>query len=132
MFRGDDVDDAVDLIVNNLSAEGAKDDRCSVHVQDVCNVENSPILSPIVLKEQAVFDVGQDKAIEHVISVQQQQASRGVTSFPRIVHTSSCPPCQDRVTSSGPWSIEWLNDHFDEEAGIVFSSKKKKPKSNKS
>jgi len=35
------------------------------------------------------------------------------------------------MTNLGPWSIDWLNDHYDEEAGIVFSTKKKKVQSKK-
>ncbi|GAU28451.1 hypothetical protein TSUD_55020 [Trifolium subterraneum] len=42
--------------------------------------------------------------------------------------TKSCPPCANRSIVSGPCSLEWLHDHNHGDAGIVFSSKKKKKK----
>ncbi|MCI15347.1 DUF4283 domain protein, partial [Trifolium medium] len=37
----------------------------------------------------------------------------------------SCPPGGGRSIISGPWSLEWLNDHNHGDACIIFSSKKK-------
>jgi hypothetical protein len=128
---GEDVDDAVDLIVKNLSDEGRKADGCGVHEEDVSNDRNSPILTPVVLKEQSKDDGGNTLETETVVIAQPSQAAEGEIKRPTNVRTSSCPPGKGRMTSSGPWSIEWLNDHFDEDAGIVFSSKKKKCMSKK-
>ncbi|MCI06428.1 DUF4283 domain protein, partial [Trifolium medium] len=40
--------------------------------------------------------------------------------------SSSCPPGRERTAVSGPWSFERLNDQSHGEAGIIFSSEKKK------
>jgi hypothetical protein len=37
----------------------------------------------------------------------------------------SCPPRVRRPAFSGPWSLEWLQDHAHEDAGVIFSSKKR-------
>jgi hypothetical protein len=42
--------------------------------------------------------------------------------------TRSCPPRVRRPAFSGPWSLEWLQDHAHEEAGVIFSSKKRAQK----
>jgi hypothetical protein len=53
----------------------------------------------------------------------------------RVAHGSgnqrarSCPPGVRSPASSGPWSWEWLQDHTHEHAGVIFSSKKRAPNS---
>jgi hypothetical protein len=41
----------------------------------------------------------------------------------------SCPPRVRRPAFSGPWSLEWQQDHAHEDAGVIFSSKKRARKS---
>jgi hypothetical protein len=50
-----------------------------------------------------------------------QQAELGPA---RRKRTSSCPP-GSRSGLSGPWSLEWLQDHNLRDAGVVFSAKKR-------
>lgn len=42
-----------------------------------------------------------------------------------VKQTSSCPPCQVRSTSSGPWSLEWVSRHRRDKIGASFKSKSK-------
>ena len=44
----------------------------------------------------------------------------------KINCATSCPARKGRMASSGTWSIDCLNDHYDEEACIVISTKKKR------
>ncbi|GAU50621.1 hypothetical protein TSUD_410220 [Trifolium subterraneum] len=38
---------------------------------------------------------------------------------------NSCPPAASRTAISGPWSLEWLQDHDHGEAGVIFSAQKR-------
>ncbi|MCI06305.1 DUF4283 domain protein, partial [Trifolium medium] len=43
----------------------------------------------------------------------------------RIKRTKSCPPGVNRSVISGPWSLEWLHDHNQGDAGVIFSASKR-------
>jgi len=53
------------------------------------------------------------------------------SSFPQkgtsknVQRTNLCPPVVTRSVVSGPWSLEWLNDHNYSNVGLIFSTKKK-------
>jgi len=130
--RGEDVENAVDLIVEKLEEEVGEAEGCNVNVEEACSKDESSVLSPVLLKEKNVNDSLKHVETEPVFNGPLTKAAEGVSSTARIGRTLSCPPGRGRMASSGPWSIEWMNDHFDEEAGIVFSSKKKKARSFKS
>jgi hypothetical protein len=49
----------------------------------------------------------------------------GARRRPRCSRATSCPPSEDRKALSGPWSWEWLRDHNHEEAGVIFSARKR-------
>jgi hypothetical protein len=49
----------------------------------------------------------------------------GARRRPRCSRATSCPPSEDRKSLSGPWSWEWLRDHNHEEAGVIFSARKR-------
>ncbi|MCI37391.1 hypothetical protein A2U01_0058615, partial [Trifolium medium] len=40
----------------------------------------------------------------------------------RINRTKSCPPGVSRSGLSGPWSLEWLHDLNQGDAGVIFSA----------
>jgi hypothetical protein len=42
----------------------------------------------------------------------------------RSNRAKSCPPEDRHRSISGPWSLEWLQDHQHGEAGVIFSPKK--------
>lgn len=52
-------------------------------------------------------------------------AGTGARRQPRCSRATSCPPSEDRKALSGPWSWEWLRDHNHEEAGVIFSARKR-------
>ncbi|GAU41193.1 hypothetical protein TSUD_26180 [Trifolium subterraneum] len=43
----------------------------------------------------------------------------------RSKRTNSCPPGANRSIFSGPWSLEWLNDLNQRDAGVIFTASKK-------
>ncbi|MCI19132.1 DUF4283 domain protein, partial [Trifolium medium] len=43
----------------------------------------------------------------------------------RIKRTKSCPPGVNRSVISGPWSLEWLHDLNQGDAGVIFSASKR-------
>jgi hypothetical protein len=43
----------------------------------------------------------------------------------RCTRAMSCPPTANRHALPGPWSWEWLHDHNDGAAGVIFSASKK-------
>lgn len=49
-----------------------------------------------------------------------------VVSPLKLHQTLSCPEVEVQACTSGPSSLDWLKDHYDEEAHIVFSTKEKK------
>ncbi|MCI87891.1 DUF4283 domain protein, partial [Trifolium medium] len=40
----------------------------------------------------------------------------------------SCPPGADRSVISGPWSLDWLHDHNQGDAGVIFSARNRPKK----
>lgn len=48
------------------------------------------------------------------------------SNMPRRTRMSSCPPRVVRYIVSGPWSMEWLNNHNYGDASVILSKKKKK------
>jgi len=50
------------------------------------------------------------------------QPSVDVATPARPMCTASCPPSAVRSTSSGTWSLEWLNDQNHGDAGLIFST----------
>jgi hypothetical protein len=60
------------------------------------------------------------------------ECGRGDTGPNQLVRhhqrTTSCPPSSTRSVTSGPWSLEWMNDHDHGDAGVLFSASKKIPK----
>ncbi|PNX97250.1 cysteine-rich receptor-like protein kinase, partial [Trifolium pratense] len=68
------------------------------------------ICSPIDDNGRPGGDVG------HVGPRPTQSGSKRVTS---------CPPCANRSVFSGPWSVEWLHDMNQGEAGVIFSAGKR-------
>ncbi|GAU27940.1 hypothetical protein TSUD_146550 [Trifolium subterraneum] len=43
----------------------------------------------------------------------------------RSKRTNSCPPGANRSAFSGPWSLEWLNDINQRDAGVIFTASKR-------
>ncbi|MCI32223.1 hypothetical protein A2U01_0053436, partial [Trifolium medium] len=43
----------------------------------------------------------------------------------RRKRTKSCPPSASRPMLSGPWSLEWLHDLNQGDAGVIFSARKR-------
>ncbi|MCI29295.1 hypothetical protein A2U01_0050504, partial [Trifolium medium] len=41
----------------------------------------------------------------------------------RSNRTKSCPPGTNRFIISGPWSMDWLHDHNQGDAGVIFSAR---------
>ncbi|GAU23620.1 hypothetical protein TSUD_386090 [Trifolium subterraneum] len=48
--------------------------------------------------------------------------------YPRSKRTKSCPPIENRPVLSGPWSLEWLHDLNQGDAGVIFSASKRRKK----
>ncbi|MCI56592.1 DUF4283 domain protein, partial [Trifolium medium] len=42
--------------------------------------------------------------------------------------TKSCPPGVNRSVISAPWSLDWLHDHNQGDAGVIFSARKRPTK----
>ncbi|GAU12613.1 hypothetical protein TSUD_132230 [Trifolium subterraneum] len=47
---------------------------------------------------------------------------------PRSKRTKSCPPGAKRSVYTGPWSVEWLHDRNQGDAGVIFSGKRRTKK----
>ncbi|PNX71795.1 cysteine-rich receptor-like protein kinase, partial [Trifolium pratense] len=48
-----------------------------------------------------------------------------VTTLKRGDRAKSCPPGANRSMLSGPWSLEWLHDLNQGDAGVIFSARKR-------
>jgi hypothetical protein len=124
--RGVDVQDTVDLLVDNLAnkveEEGGPNEYEEVVGSGV--VHNTDIT--VVQKELAVTNIlpESDNALQKTVPT--PVVSDGLSSTAKIIHTTSCPGGLEDMSNSGPWSIDWLSEHYDADDGIVFSSKKKK------
>ncbi|MCI10610.1 endonuclease/exonuclease/phosphatase family protein, partial [Trifolium medium] len=53
-----------------------------------------------------------------------EESNRGAKILLRSKRTNYCPPKVSRSVISGPWSLEWLNDHAHGEARVIFFIKK--------
>ncbi|KAK2422982.1 hypothetical protein QL285_033470 [Trifolium repens] len=99
---------------------------------------SGPVLQPI----RATFgvsmgscDVSEEWVAENVVpcNVSEGQPSGGLeaTRLTRVAkgsgmqRTRSFPPRVRRPAPSGPWSLEWLQDHRHGDARVIFSSRKR-------
>ncbi|GAU21582.1 hypothetical protein TSUD_131660 [Trifolium subterraneum] len=51
-----------------------------------------------------------------------------IQNKPRSKRTKSCPPGAKRSVCTGPWSVEWLHDRNQGDAGVIFSAKRRTKK----
>jgi hypothetical protein len=99
---------------------------------------SGPVLQPI----RATFgvsmsscDVSEERVAENVVPCNESEGQpSGVLEATRLTRvakgsgmqrTRSCPPRVRRPTPSGPWSLEWLQDHRHGDARVIFSSRKR-------
>ncbi|GAU47563.1 hypothetical protein TSUD_404100 [Trifolium subterraneum] len=59
------------------------------------------------------------------------ETGRDAGNQTRSKRAISCPPTATRTVISGPWSLEWLHDQNDGDAGVLFSASKKVAKGDK-
>lgn len=91
--------------VQSIKSEGQ-----NLEVNDPC-LNN---VTPIVNDERRPLDV--------VGSILASKDNIGMGSnMPRITRMSSCPSRVVRYIVSGPWSMEWLNNHNYGDAGVILS-----------
>ena len=109
--------------MDKLAVNGEDADVCSVY-EDV--EENHINASSVKLKEP--LETNDLVATESVsaLNLTQPLVEKVAVSPLKLQRTFSCPEVNGQACASGPWSLDWLKDSYDEEAGIVFSSKKKK------
>ncbi|GAU49411.1 hypothetical protein TSUD_407260 [Trifolium subterraneum] len=90
-------------------------------VQEVC--VRTQVLDVMVPNSIGLDNQGRDDATvmpvvesgERVVPARNRNHSK---------RTMSCPPGANRSVFSGPWSLDWLQDHNHGDVGVIFSCKK--------
>ncbi|CAJ2667463.1 unnamed protein product [Trifolium pratense] len=117
----------VDLLANKFKEDLENEDR---------NVFQGMMDEEFV--EESVGNSG-SKGVENNISSLRMDAKKAldqdaqIRPIPRLLlskQTNSCPPEARRSVTSGPWSLEWLEDQNHGDAGVIFSASKKSRKGN--
>jgi len=92
-------------------------------------VETKPLGSKTIHEPQETINIlngGQqlgNKNFQEEVQVETQPLGSKKETCLRPRRQHSCPPRATRSITSGPWSIEWLQDHIHGDVGVVSSSK---------
>jgi hypothetical protein len=126
------VDMLIDQFAKGVTGESFSqgDDTQSVEIPDRAHSDevdgrapaaNQPATSDASVVREAVSGLNVPSRAGHIGSskVVKEDAALGKRN-----RTASCPPA-GRSAMSGPWSLEWLNEHNMGGAGALFSSKKR-------
>ncbi|MCI00512.1 DUF4283 domain protein, partial [Trifolium medium] len=136
-------DKARDTHIEGLSRVKGKDRAADQTQSSFSTVPASPV-SPIILRGEPIGE-----RTTRVLEIEDMSVTSGGrtiperTTIPGLVvvsrgsagpevklnhskRTKSCPPGANRSVVSGPWSLEWLHDHNHGDAGVTFSTNKKK------
>jgi len=105
--------------VNKLVDEEVEADDCSVYEDVVFMEENHHVVSPVVCKAPSKVNVVVSNDDGHASNIHQPVFVEHGGSPLKLSRTTSCPEVKGTNVSSGPWSIEWLNDHYDADVGVA-------------
>jgi hypothetical protein len=116
--RGEDVQDTVDLVVENLREHRVEDEVEGVTKLDENCVDTPPMIidKPVEVSEVEIIP---NTVEENAISSEVDGPS---TNIPRV--TTSCPAGEERLKNYGLWSIDWMQDRMSNEASTMLSHKK--------
>ena len=124
----------VDELLNRLSKDWKKEDEVQhIAPSPVSATVKVPSISPTPAapaQAEAPFLESATKSklmqdIESEGNVDRQSRKFLIDDKKVVKRTSSCPPGRDRATSSGPWSLEWVNSHKSVSLGAASKPKNK-------
>jgi hypothetical protein len=114
------------------SPDAEEDEESSNEVLSPARVAAQPSLSVGNIEESGVkYSMTADPSqvpetqVNPSICITPREDGSVVGNLPRGTRAISCPPTANRHALSGPWSWEWLQDHSDGVAGVIFSATKR-------
>jgi len=107
---------AVDELLNRLSEDWKKEDEL-LHfvphpVSDTVKFNSAPPIpvAPTQAEDPPLELVNDPEPVQDSVSKGYRKDQNLLfNDKKRVKRTASCPPGRDRATSSGPWSLEWVN-----------------------